>query len=69
MSAQRNEDDLDYGSVMQKAWEGGLGDYTEQPQSSASLRFDDEGIPLLGDYTFGAFTSPKIEITSLLTSP
>lgn len=48
MSSQR--DDLDYGEAMQGAWENGLGDYDPQDEH---VKFDDEGLPILGDYLFG----------------
>ncbi|KAJ3489054.1 hypothetical protein NLI96_g2421 [Meripilus lineatus] len=47
MSSQR--DDLDYGEAMQGAWENGLGDYDPQDEH---VKFDDEGLPILGDYLF-----------------
>ena len=49
MSAQRDE--LDYGESMQEAWENGIGDY--EPRED-HIKFDDEGLPILGDYLFGA---------------
>ncbi len=45
MSASRN-DDLDYGDMMQNAWQDAT--FNEQ-----QVQFDDEGLPILGDYTFG----------------
>lgn len=48
MNAQRDELE-DYGTDMQNAWEGGLGNY----EGIKQLQFDTEGIPLLGDYVFG----------------
>lgn len=50
MSAQRDE--LDYGEAMQGAWESGLGDY--EPRED-TMKFDDEGLPIFGDYVFGGF--------------
>ncbi|KAG6920268.1 hypothetical protein DXG01_005037 [Tephrocybe rancida] len=54
MSDQRDELDHDYGATMQTAWESGIGDFNrtsinigEQP-----LKFDTEGIPILGEYVF-----------------
>ena len=52
MNAQRDELD-DYGSAMQQAWEGGVGNYQEGTHAENSVRFDAEGIPMLGDYVFG----------------
>jgi len=49
MNAQREELE-DYGTNMQKAWEGGVGNYGG---ASQGIKFDEEGIPLLGNYTFG----------------
>lgn len=52
MSAQRDELDHDYGSVMQQAWENGLGNFSAA-DLDAGLQFDSEGIPMLGEYAFG----------------
>jgi hypothetical protein len=49
MNAQRDELE-DYGTNMQKAWEGGVGGYDGVGQG---IKFDGEGIPILGDYSFG----------------
>lgn len=52
MSSERDE--LDYGALMQEAWEGGLGDFSNDDHlQSQYTHFDDEGMPLLPDYTFG----------------
>ncbi|KAJ6594164.1 hypothetical protein B0H19DRAFT_1012254 [Mycena capillaripes] len=51
MSSQRDELDHDYGAAMQSAWEGGLGDFSEDMESKA-LKFDAEGIPALSEYIF-----------------
>jgi hypothetical protein len=40
----------DYGANMQKACEGGVGSYSG---ASQGVRFDKEGIPILGDHIFG----------------
>jgi len=49
MNAQRDELG-DYGKAMQEAWESGAGTIDiDRP-----LQFDTDGIPILGDYTFGA---------------
>lgn len=50
MNAQRDELE-DYGNNMQTAWEGGIGNYDEN--FGEAIKFDGEGIPLLGDYVFG----------------
>ncbi len=49
MSSQREELDFDYGGMMQNAWEGMGQDFNTEP----AMQFDDQGIPLLGDYVFG----------------
>ncbi|KAJ7188062.1 hypothetical protein C8R46DRAFT_1053535 [Mycena filopes] len=51
MSSQRDDLDYDYGTAMKNAWEGGIGDFSEDMESSA-LKFDPEGIPTLSDYVF-----------------
>lgn len=53
MSAQRDELEHDYGADMQQAWEAGLGDYQGISQDEASVKFDGDGLPILGDYKFG----------------
>lgn len=49
MNAQRDELE-DYGTNMQKTWEGGVGSYDGVGQG---IKFNGEGIPILGDYSFG----------------
>ena len=52
MSSERDE--LDYGDLMQEAWESGLGDFSNDDHlQSQYTNFDDEGIPFLPDYAFG----------------
>ncbi|KAJ7497554.1 hypothetical protein FB451DRAFT_1211928 [Mycena latifolia] len=51
MSSQRDEMDHDYGAVMQSAWEGGIGDFSENA-GSKTLKFDSDGIPILSEYVF-----------------
>lgn len=51
MTAQRDELDHDYGSVMQQAWDNGFGNFSATGLDT-SLQFDSEGIPILGEYTF-----------------
>ena len=51
MNAQREE--LDYGASMQEAWESGIGDFQQGASSDKALQFDPEGVPILGEYTFG----------------
>lgn len=62
MNAQRDE--LDYGASMQEAWESGIGDFQEGPSSEKALRFDPEGVPILGDYVFGEFPSHSVYLHS-----
>lgn len=50
MNAQRDELE-DYGTSMQKAWEGGVGNFDDT--FDQAMKFDGEGIPLLRDYSFG----------------
>ena len=65
MNAQRDE--LDYGASMQEAWESGIGDFSEGPSTDKALRFDPEGVPILGDYVFGTISSPPLSLVSLTT--
>ncbi|KAJ6499129.1 hypothetical protein C8R45DRAFT_981212 [Mycena sanguinolenta] len=51
MSSQRDELDHDYGAAMKSAWEGGIGDFSEDMEN-APMKFDTEGIPVLSDYVF-----------------
>ncbi|KJA27897.1 hypothetical protein HYPSUDRAFT_130657 [Hypholoma sublateritium FD-334 SS-4] len=50
MNTQRDELE-DYGSNMQNAWEGGIGNF-EDTLGGNSMKFDGEGLPILGDYVF-----------------
>lgn len=53
MDSQR--DDLSYGNAMQEAWESGLGNVPESSTfGDPPVKFDNDGIPLLGDYVFDA---------------
>ncbi|GLB37649.1 putative P-loop containing nucleoside triphosphate hydrolase protein [Lyophyllum shimeji] len=52
MSAQRDELDHDYGASMQNAWESGIGNISGTTVGEQPLKFDAEGIPILGEYTF-----------------
>ena len=49
MNAQREDPDFDYGGMMQNAWESMGSDFSTEP----ALQFDDQGIPMLGEYVFG----------------
>ncbi|KAJ6625896.1 peroxisome targeting signal receptor [Mycena sp. CBHHK59/15] len=51
MSSQREELEHDYGAAMQSAWEGGVGEFSDDTTSNA-LKFDAEGIPTLRQYSF-----------------
>jgi peroxin-5 len=53
MSSQRDELDHDYGGLMQQAWENGIGDFQENSLGAQPVRFDNEGLPILGEYVFG----------------
>jgi peroxin-5 len=53
VSAQRDELEHDYSADMQQLWEGGLGDYQDISQDEGLLKFDDDGLPILGEYKFG----------------
>lgn len=65
MSAQRDDLDLDYGGPMQEAWENGLGDFDQEIFGSDSVKFDEEGIPVLGPYAFGRiYRSPFPAVVS-----
>lgn len=47
---ERDEElQTDYGTSMQQAWESGVGNF-EVPEG---MKFDGEGIPILGGYVFG----------------
>ena len=53
MNSQREDLDLDYGGMMQNAWESmGNSDYSTE----AGLQYDDRGLPLLGEYVFGTLS-------------
>ncbi|KAG5647025.1 hypothetical protein DXG03_001395 [Asterophora parasitica] len=63
MSAQRDELDHDYGASMQNAWESGIGDFHDTAPGEAPLKFDAEGLPILGQYDFeqvNAYLDPMI---------
>lgn len=51
MNSHRDELEDDFGTNMQSAWEGGVGNFDDS--LGASMKFDGEGIPILGDYVFG----------------
>ncbi|KAJ3494592.1 hypothetical protein NMY22_g20052 [Coprinellus aureogranulatus] len=66
MNAQRDE--LDYGESMQNAWESGLGDFQEGASTEKPLQFDDEGVPLLGEYIFGRKEQPVLGVGIAFTT-
>lgn len=54
MMAEGREDlDFDYGSVVEEA-------YNESAANDTSMKFDDQGIPVLGEYTFGTVISSRL---------
>lgn len=53
MSAERDEVDHDYGSEMQQTWENGVGNFSGTVLGDTGLKFDSDGMPILGEYTFG----------------
>ncbi|KAF9501922.1 peroxisome targeting signal receptor [Pleurotus eryngii] len=54
MNKERSED-TDYGTTMQQAWEGGLGNYEGSQFDNSPMKFDSEGLPLLGEYIFDPY--------------
>ena len=52
LQSQREDTDPDYGATLREAWERGMGQYDGDTMPEA-MRFDDEGVPILGPYTFG----------------
>ncbi|KAF8650431.1 hypothetical protein AX16_005234 [Volvariella volvacea WC 439] len=54
MTANREELQTDYGVAMQQAWDSGLGDFQEGDMGQSTLKFDPNGIPILGPYVFEA---------------
>ncbi|KAF5393344.1 hypothetical protein D9757_000793 [Collybiopsis confluens] len=69
MDAQR--DDLNYGNAMKEAWESGLGNLNEPPASAdQAMKFDNDGLPILGDYLFeknNKYLDPSNSISSPLS--
>ncbi|OBZ70761.1 Dihydroxy-acid dehydratase [Grifola frondosa] len=50
MSAERDDLDYDYGGMMKSAWEDGLNEY--DILQDQAIQFDDNGLPILGEYVF-----------------
>jgi peroxin-5 len=46
MNSERDEFDYDYGSALNEAWKD---DVTHE----TAIKFDDDGLPILGQYIFG----------------
>jgi peroxin-5 len=53
MSAQRDGLDNDYGAVMQQAWDSGVGNFSLNGFGDNALKFNSDGMPIQGEYTFG----------------
>jgi peroxin-5 len=52
MNSQREDLEHDYGESMQQAWSSGIGDFQEEGFTEG-IEFDDDGLPILGEYIFG----------------
>ncbi|KAH9951527.1 peroxisome targeting signal receptor [Amylocystis lapponica] len=68
MTAQRDDDNYDYGAMMQSAYEEGLSDYgiTE----GQNVNFDENGMPILDEYIFekdNKYLDPSASTRSHLT--
>jgi len=56
MNAQREDGEWEYSTSMQRAWEEGVA--TELDDSfTHNMKFDHEGLPILGPYVFGLLSS------------
>ena len=64
MSSQREELDLDYGGMMQNAWDSMGQDFSTEPP----MQFDDEGIPIIRSYVFGGCHPVRLPLTVPLTA-
>ncbi|OCH91459.1 peroxisome targeting signal receptor [Obba rivulosa] len=60
MNKGRDESDYDYGSLMQQAYEDGI---MEHPELRDTIKFDEEGLPILGSYAFET-NNPYLESAS-----
>ncbi|EMD37559.1 hypothetical protein CERSUDRAFT_50067 [Gelatoporia subvermispora B] len=49
LMSKNREEDYDYGAMMQQAYEDGI---LEHPDLRDSVKFDEEGLPILGPYVF-----------------
>ena len=67
MNAQRESLDYDYGESMQQAWESGASDLQDDGVRE-SMKFDEDGLPILGPYEFGKISRPSCHFTAYLTS-
>ncbi len=56
MNAQREDGEWDYSAAMQHAWEEGAAPLDDT--FAHSLKFDQEGLPILDPYVFGSFSLP-----------
>ena len=64
MNAQRESLDYDYGESMQQAWESGANDLQDDGVRE-SMKFDDDGLPILGPYEFGKRTRLTVFFSSI----
>lgn len=55
-SEGRLDEELDYDKQLQDAYEQSFGEYDKH---EPGVRFDDNGVPELGSYAFGAHTSTR----------
>lgn len=46
MNAAREEDTYDYGAALNEAWK-------DDVVNESGMKFDDDGLPILGNYVFG----------------
>ena len=52
MNSERSDNfDFDYGRSMEEAW----ANMPENSFGETALKYDDEGLPILGDYVFGTW--------------
>lgn len=58
MDSYREDGEYDYGQAMREAYENGVGEFGNTLDDKA-LQYDDEGVPILGDYAFGELSACK----------